>query len=319
MDDDDEFDNAFFDIDDEAAIALLNQEESKFAATQRVDQSPPSKRQKLDHRNPSLNQFSQVPIVLGLEDDYFTRSTGPAVHHRSEPPAPAPPPARQNPPPRAPAPANNSHTARVSTSANQSRVQSFQPQARPPPQPQPQPPRRPGEASGPHQRVVSDPQRSTGFSKHSSWTGHATNVNVTPPPNPPPKPRSTGQPQPSRPVPLQQHALHRQHGYNTPTTAPARSSVAGPSTRQHSPQLARTSSFQAQVPQAQVPNQQTPEAFRQNSLKRQHSRGAFVAQQNAPRPSQGGGNGDARVKLELRILQAQLDEVRADAFFAHIF
>ena len=101
MDDDDEFDNFFSVIDDAAAIAALDHEEKKIAATatQRVvdvEHSPPPKRQKLDHRTESASQYAQLPIMLGLEDDYFTRTNAAPLRQRNEDARSRPPLVKQN-------------------------------------------------------------------------------------------------------------------------------------------------------------------------------------------------------------------------------
>lgn len=314
MDDEDEFDNAFSDIDEEAAIAVLNREEQKFSATQRVDHSPPAKRQKTDNRTASINQFSQLPIVLGLDDDYFTRTKAVPLHQRNEEARPPPPhqPAKQKTPP-GPVSTHVTHTHNSSVTAPQPLQHSGNPQ--PPLQGQPlTTSRRPSgpPVNFPQHHVVTDSQRSIHQAKQQYWNASSSSFIATAGMSSS-KPHSAGSSKLTTPVQPRQHTAQRQSHSNTTPNPPARNASVGPPNPHLQPPPAQR---RPSVTTAYVQPQQEPQIQRHNSLKRQHSSNNAELHIQALRASQGGvdgggGNSDLRVRLELDILNEQLKQVRA--------
>lgn len=308
MDDEDEFDNAFSDIDEEAAIALLTREEQKFSAIQRVDHSPPAKRQKTDNRTASINQFSQLPIVLGLDGDYFTRTKAVPLHQRNEE---AQPPPHQKPPP-GPVYTHVTPTSNSSVTAPQSLQHSGNP--RPPLGGQPlTTSRRPSgpPVNFPQHRVVSDQQRSVHQAKQQHWNASSSSFIATAGTSSS-KPHSAGPSKLTTPVQPRQHTAQRQPHSNTTPNPPVRNASVGPPNPHLQPPPAHR---RPSVTTAYAQPQQAPQIQRHNSLKRQHSSNNAELHIQTPRASQGGvdggGNSDLRVRLELDILNGQLKKVRA--------
>ncbi|KIP08450.1 hypothetical protein PHLGIDRAFT_126973 [Phlebiopsis gigantea 11061_1 CR5-6] len=310
MDDDDEFDSFFSVIDDAAAIAALDREEERVAATQRVgvEHSPPSKRQKLDHHTRSISQYAQLPIVLGLDDDYFTRTTAAPLQQRHEDESPRPPLVKRKPPPPQPVLARETSN-HVSISVPHPSYNTPQASARPPPPEVYRKPSTPSSAMPAPHTVVSDPQRTAQYHKQTSLAAAASSSSMPSAPSSQPKPPSAG---PSRgPHPQRQHTPHRQEPAvaipNTQVRAGAVSSPyqgASPAIFSAPAERRRTSTA------GQVSSQQPPPIQHTNALKRQHSSNSAFAQQQGAKPTQGAGNTDARLRRELEIMRVQLEQAQ---------
>lgn len=309
MDDEDEFDNAFSDIDEEAAIAVLNREEQKFSVTQRVDHSPPAKRQKIEHRTASINQFSQLPIVLGLDDDYFTRTKAVPVHQRNEEAAHQP--AKQKP---SPGPVYTQPTSANSSSVTAPQFLQHSGPAPPPLRGQPlTTSRRPSgpPINLPQHRVVSDPQRSIHQAKQQHWNTSSSSFIATAGTSSS-KPHSATSSKLTTPVQPRQHTPQRQSHSNITPNPTTRNASVGPPIPHPQPPPAQRSYVQPQ---------QAPQIQRHNSLKRDYSSNNVELHTQTPRASQGGGgsggNSDLRIRIELDILKEELEQVSAsDAFDA---
>ena len=97
-----------------------------------------------------------------------------------------------------------------------------------------------------------------------------------------------------------QQSVHGQPSRQSPVPTPSRGATASSTSRSDTP---NRSTFAVPGPQ-----QRTPDIHRQNALKRQHSDNGINAA-HPPPPSQG-RSAEAKLKLEMSILRAQMDEVR---------
>jgi hypothetical protein len=306
MGDEDEYDNAFSDIEiDDSVAAILEQEEKKYAATQHIHPPPPPKKQKLNHRQPSEDDLSQVPIVFGLDGDYFTRvNATPAPREASRPTPPQQ--AKQH----ATASAALTNAARRSYSpfeTAQPRAQSFLPvtvQQTPSSHTTNQVS---GSTFNAYQHVGSPAQtiQDEALQGQTTRSHETTSLNLGAGSSAAlSKPPSTRRPDKYTPA----GQIQQKQGVPGPPSrqspAPTASTYASAASWAPRPDTPYQNTFEAAGRQ-----ERTPEFQRQNSLKRPHSENGFGVQQQAPAPSQV-RSGDGKVQLELSILKAQLDEVR---------
>ena len=312
MEGDDEFDGAFFDIDDDTALDILDREEQKFAATQRADHSPPAKRQKIGHHSPSIDQYSQLPIVLGLEDDYFTRTKAVPLHQRNEGMQPS---VAKPKPPHRPAqsrPSVHGSSPVVSTQLSQSPKH----QQQQPSRPQPLSLTRQSSISGPgppQPPVVPEPQGFTRHQKQQSWDRPSRNsaVGSLGPFPSQQKLHSVGPSKPTTPTSAQQgqHAPQRQSLNRATPNTHSRNLTINPQPPQAPSAHRRLSATGGQM-------QPAPALERHDTLKRQNSSNNVISGLEETRHSKG-GNIELRMRLELDILKEQLEQVRvSDAFYA---
>lgn len=310
MDDEDDYDNYFPEIDLSAQVlAELDKVERNFVASQALPKPPPPKKQKIQHTSSEETEYDPVPIVLGFGGDYFAQG-GAESNQRRDPPQP--PVSQQTRQTLAitskPAPVQANHTPVPAAQAQLVRQQQAQQSRALQAVRQPGGPAFNGQLQAATRTLT--PQN-TAYQKQNNWNNQSPNVNAEagpsrPSPKPPPAVQSNsytaqGQrlPAAQRQPPRQSPAPLAPHARNATTTPANPQYHAQPQTQRH-----------PSVNGGQAQNQKPPEAQRLNPLKRQHSVNA--------QPTQSDKDPNATAALELEILRAQVAEVRAytrsDAF-----